>query len=215
MHHGPTFDRPTRRLRARSPQRPRANWRRGSRRLTDLTKKPLHRLRVAMHNLRRNRRRSATLSQARRLPRAAALVSCPVLNQIKLRVPVPVWEPANSFKFHTCVHTLHETRRLCFRLDPARRPRRRPPHIVSQQSLWLGLQRSLIVIDTPTLVLGRRASPRWALSPLVVLAGSANSTSRRPILPTSNFSLPPLGDGESRAHPPPRYAPWRNLGHSD
>lgn len=55
--------------------------------------------------------------------------------------------------------------------------------------MWLGLQRSLIVIDTPTLVLGRRASPRRALSPLVVLTGSANSTSRQPVLPPSNSSL--------------------------
>lgn len=98
---------------------------------------------------------------------------------------------------------------------PRTAPPKRAPHIASQQSLWLGLQRSLIVIDTPTLVLGRRASPRRALSPPVVLAGSANSTSRRPILPTSNFSLPPRRDGGSRAHPPPRTALWRHLGHSD
>lgn len=95
---------------------------------------------------------------------------------------------------------------------PRTAPPRRLPHIASQQSLWLGLQRSLIVIDTPTLVLGRRASPRWALSPLVVLAGSANSTSRRPILPTSNFSLSPRRDGGSRAHPPPRTRSGGTLG---
>lgn len=97
---------------------------------------------------------------------------------------------------------------LCFRLGPARAPRRSThTHTASQQSLWLGLQRSLIVIDTPTLVLGRRASPRWALSPPVVLAGSANSTSRQPVLPPSNSSLPPAPRGRAgglRAQPFPK-----------
>jgi len=75
-------------------------------------------------------------------------------------------------------------------------------HKASQQNLWLGLLRSLIVIDTPTLVLGRRASPRRALSPPVVLEGSVNFTSRPPILPSSNFSMPSRRREGLRAHPP-------------
>ena len=129
-------------------------------------------------------------SPKERLTRTEALVSFRVLNRIKPQNPVHVWNSANFFKFHSCGHTLQETRRLCFRLGHARAlGRSLRAHTASQQSLWLGLLRSLIVIDTPTLVLGRRASPRWALSPPVVLAGSANSTSRQPVLPPSNFSL--------------------------
>jgi len=174
-----------------------------------------------MHNPRRNRRRISTKSYRRRLTSAEALVSCPVLNQIKPYLPVHVWDSANSFKFHSCGHTLQETRRLCFRLGPAAPPSRSTGNYrASQQSLWLGLQRSLIVFDTPTLVLGRRASPRRALSPLVVLVESAYSTSRQPILPPSNFSLPFRRKGGSartlrhlrRPKPPQAMS---NLGHSD
>jgi len=110
-----------------------------------------------------------------------------VLNRIKPHVPGYVWDSANSFKFHSCGHTLQETRRLCFHLGPARGLQ--PTHTASQQRLWRRLPRSLIVFSIYALILGRRASPRWALSPPVVLAGSANSTSRQPILPPSNFSL--------------------------
>ena len=134
--------------------------------------------------------RAFSPSPEARLTRTEALVSFRVLNRIKPQHPVHVWNSANFFKFHSCGHTLQETRRLCFRLGHARAlGRSLRAHTASQQSLWLGLLRSLIVIDTPTLVLGRRASPRWALSPPVVLAGSANSTSRQPVLPPSNFSL--------------------------
>jgi len=151
----------------------------------------------------------------RRLTRTEALVSFRVLNRIKPQNPVHVWNSANVFKFHSCGHTLQETRRLCFRLGHARGPDRSlPARTASQQSLWLGLLRSLIVIDTPTLVLGRRASPRRALSPLVVLAGSANSTSRQPVLPPSNFSLPSTPKSRARGLrviPPPK----RHFGRSD
>ena len=100
-----------------------------------------------------------------RLTRTEALVSFRVLNRIKPQNPVHVWNSANFFKFHSCGHTLQETRRLCFRLGRARaHGRSHGAHTASQQSLWLGLLRSLIVIDTPTLVLGRRASPRHRLS---------------------------------------------------
>lgn len=58
-----------------------------------------------------------------------------------------------------------------------------------QQCLRPGLQRSLIVIATPALVLGRKDTPRRALSPPVVLRGSMNSTSRRAILPPSKCFL--------------------------
>jgi len=61
-------------------------------------------------------------------------------------------------------------------------------HTTRWQNLWLGLQRSLIIFDTLTLVLYRRASSRHALSPLLVLIGSVNSTSVRSIPVTSNYS---------------------------
>ena len=55
-----------------------------------------------------------------RLTRTEALVSFRVLNRIKPQNPVHVWNSANFFKFHSCGHTLQETRRLCFRLGRAR-----------------------------------------------------------------------------------------------
>lgn len=144
-----------------------------------------------------------------RLTHTEALVSFRVLNRIKPQHPVHVWNSANFFKFHSCGHTLQETRRLCFRLGHARAADRSfDAHTASQQSLWLGLLRSLIVIDTPTLVLGRRASPRRALSPPVVLTGSANSTSRQPVLPPSNFSLPPYWPGGCARVLLPKKALW-------
>lgn len=58
-----------------------------------------------------------------------------------------------------------------------------------QHGLRPGLQRSLIVIAPLALVLGLRGTPRRAPSHPVVLAGSMNSTSRRPILPPSECSV--------------------------
>lgn len=62
MHHGPTLDRPTLPLRARfcQPHHRARNWQLGSRRLPDLTKRSIHRPRVAMHNPRQNRRWTST-----------------------------------------------------------------------------------------------------------------------------------------------------------
>jgi len=140
-----------------------------------------------------------------------------VLNRIKPHVPGYVWDSANSFKFHSCGHTLQETRRLCFHLGPARGLQ--PTHTASQQRLWRRLPRSLIVFSIYALILGRRASPRWALSPPVVLAGSANSTSRQPILPPSDFSLLPPPKYRGRPGiartPSASLAGSRHLGHSD
>lgn len=194
IHYGPTFDRPTCHLRGRYRHTPSSKRRREMAAWVS-----------SIHGLNQKITPSTSGGHAQsqvqsspafspspegRLTRTEALVSFRVLNRIKPQNPVHVWNSANFFKFHSCGHTLQETRRLCFRLGRAHAySRSHGAHTASQQSLWLGLLRSLIVIDTPTLVLGRRASPRWALSPPVVLAGSANSTSRQPVLPPSNFSL--------------------------
>jgi len=58
-----------------------------------------------------------------------------------------------------------------------------------EQGLLPGLQRSLIVIATPALVLSHGDTARRALSPQVVLQGSMNSTSRPAILPPSHVLL--------------------------
>jgi len=82
-----------------------------------------------------------------------------------------------------------------------------------QHGLRPGLQRSLIVIAPLALVLGLRGTPRRAPSHPVVLAGSMNSTSRRPILPPSECSVLWFFFWVAgvRHSPPPCCFLWRHL----
>lgn len=160
----------------------------GSRRLAERTWRSLHRLRVAMHNPRLDH----PPRSAGGLTSALTPVSSPRRIELNRMFQVMYGTPPTLLSF-TLAGILSK------RLEDYAFALAFPYGTACEQGLLPGLQRSLIVIATPALVLSHGDTARRALSPQVVLQGSMNSTSRPAILPPSECSC--LLGGAARVLP--------------
>jgi len=144
-----------------------------------------------------------------------ALVSFPVLSQIKPQAPLLVCSSVNSFKFQSCDHTPPGAQTLNGFPRRSGAGRDGLDSIHGRHRLGSGLQRYLISFDPQTFVLDQRKSSSGLLSLLFSWGGSTDFTPTPPIwsTPISPIDHCPAATNETGRGPVPLFlaADFRGL----